>query len=254
MSWPVYVINMQANAARMETAANELNRCGVDFVRFEAVNGRALSSDDIARIYDPAANARRARHPLIAPEIGCYLSHIALWERIAAGDAPGAVILEDDFSAADDLAAVLAAVAEDDGEWDLAKLFSARVGQKMLDCRRLVPGRQIGVPYKVPNTTLGYAIRRDAAARLSASALPISRPVDEDHKHFWEHGLRIALVTPPPLAFGSLSSEPGNITAARRKKRSKPLLAAIMQPFRTLRYRMRYIANLHWNRFVRRKR
>jgi glycosyl transferase, family 25 len=251
MTWPVYVINMAANTTRMARVAAELTRLGIAFTRFEAVDGRALSPDALARVYDPAANRKRARHPMIGPEIGCYLSHVALWDRIAVDDAEGGIILEDDFAAEGDLAAVLAAIAVDDGDWDIAKLFSARVGQKVLDRRPLVPGREIGVPYKVPNTTLGYAIRRGAAARLAACALPMSRPIDEDHKHFWEHGLCIALVTPSPLAFGEQGAETGTITAARRKATQRKAGAALLQARRTLWYRLKYTCKLHWYRLMR---
>ena len=249
MTWPVFVINMAANTTRMGHAAEELGRMGIPFIRFDAVDGRALSPDELAHAYDPIANLRRARHPMVGPEIGCYMSHIALWERIAASDAAGGIILEDDFSSADDFAAVLAAVSKDDEDWDIVKLFSARVGQKILDCRPLVAGRQIAVPYKVPNTTLGYAIRRDTAARISACAFPVSRPIDEDHKHFWELGLRVAMVVPSPLAFGVQNAETGTITAARTFKRSRHFGAAWLQLWRSLSFRINYVLNLHWQRF-----
>lgn len=254
VTWPVYVINMAGNTARMARAASELDRLGIAFTRFEAVDGRALSPDELAQVYDPVASKRRARRPLIGPEIGCYLSHIAIWDRIAAGDAPGGIILEDDFAAADDLAEVLAAVARDRGDWEIAKLFSARVGQKLLDPRPLVPGRRIAVPYKVPNTTLGYAIRRDAAARLSARALPVSRPIDEDHKHFWDLGLRVALVAPPPLTLSAESNDGGSITATRKRAKASHDGGAIRQALHGLHYRLRYLVHLHWNRLVRRVR
>ena len=99
MSWPVFVINMADNITRMARAADELNRLNIDFTRFEAVNGRQLSEAEVAAAYDPDANLRRARHPLVMPEIGCYLSHIALWRQIAEGDAPAGVILEADLLA-----------------------------------------------------------------------------------------------------------------------------------------------------------
>ena len=101
MTWPVLVINMAANTTRMAHAAAELERLDIPFTRFEAVDGRALSVADLARVYDPVANLRRARHPMVGPEIGCYLSHIALWKHIAASDAAGGIILEDDFSGGD---------------------------------------------------------------------------------------------------------------------------------------------------------
>lgn len=254
MSWPVFVINMAGNTTRMVRAAAELDRLSIPFTRFEAVDGRALPVAELARVYDPVANITRSRHPMIGGEIGCYLSHVALWEKIAVGDAAGGIILEDDFAAADDLAQVLDAIARDPGDWEIAKLFSARKSQKLLDARPLVQGRAIAVPYKVPNTTLGYAIRREAAARLAARALPVSRPIDEDHKHFWEIGLRVALVAPPPLSFGEQSAESGSITATRRGMRVQHAGGAMAHALRSLFYRLRYLVNLHWYRWVRRRR
>ena len=80
------------------------------------------------------------------PGIGCELSHIALPERIAGSDAAGGIILEDDFSSAEDLAAVLVAVSNGDDDWEIVKLSSVQVGQKILDSPPLVAGRQIAVP------------------------------------------------------------------------------------------------------------
>lgn len=254
MNWPVFVINMAGNTARMARAESELARLGIAFSRFEAVDGRALPADELTRVYDPAANARRARHPMIGPEIGCYLSHVSLWQAIAAGDASGGIILEDDFAAADDLAQVLDALAQDSGNWHIAKLFSTRVGQKLLDPRPLVNGRAIAVPYKVPNTTLGYAIRREVAARLAARALPISRPIDEDHKHFWEQGLRLVMVAPPPLVLGEQSRDAGSITATRRRAKTRHAGGPLVHALHSLGYRLRYLANLHWHRMIRRTR
>ncbi|MCF6315100.1 MAG: glycosyltransferase family 25 protein [Marinosulfonomonas sp.] len=254
MTWPVYVINMAANTTRMVRVASELEHLGIPFTRFEAVDGRALSQDALERVYDPDANLRQTRHPLVGPEIGCYLSHVALWKQIATGEASGGIILEDDFTAADDFAAVISAVTNDAGNWEIAKLFSARVGQKVLDCRPLVTGRKIGVPYKVPNTTLGYAIRRDTAARLAACALPVSRPIDEDHKHFWELGLRVSMVTPSPLAWGEQSAETGTITAARHRTKKQNVSAALLQAWRSFRCRLSYTSKLHWHRIIRRAR
>ena len=251
MSWPVYVINMAANSTRMAHAAAELDQLGIPFVRFEAVDGRALSQEELTRVYDPVANLTRSRHGMVGPEIGCYLSHLALWEKIAASDASGGIILEDDFTSADDLAAVLAAVARDKGNWQIVKLFSARVGQKLLNSRPLVKNREIAVPYKVPNTTLGYAIRRETAARLAACTLPVSRPIDEDHKHFWEQNLRIAMVAPPPLAFGVHSAETGTITAARSHKTKQPAGGVLRHLWRSLSFRINYLVKLHWYRAVR---
>ena len=191
---------------------------------------------------------------MIAAEIGCYLSHIGLWQRIAAGDQPGGIVLEDDFTASETLPAVLDALADDDGDWEIAKLFSRDKDRRILERRPLAGGSDIVIPYKVPNTTLGYAIRKGAAARLAAIALPISRPIDEDHKHFWETGLRVASVMPPPLQFGESSFEDGSIQNARRRTGRLRGGAKLAQAWRTLRYRLRYMVGLHWHRQVKRAR
>jgi len=253
-NWPVIVINMDNNPQRMDDAAAELSRLGIPFTRFSAVNGREIPKDELARVYDAKANAQRARHGLIPAEIGCYLSHVAVWEQVASGDAEGAILLEDDFVASDTLPYVIEALSSDTGDWEIAKLFSLKETEPVVAQRPLVGTSNLVVPYKVPTTTLGYAIRKDAAARLAAIALPVSRPIDEDHKHFWELNLRVALVTPPPLRFREETISPGSIQSARRRARGLTGLAAIAQAWRSLRYRARYFFGLHWHRLIRRAR
>lgn len=254
MSWPVYVINMANNTNRMMHVTSQLNGLGIPFTRFEAVNGRALTPDQIDAIYDPVANLTRARHPMIGPELGCYMSHIKLWRTIADGPWNGGIILEDDFSCSSDFSDVLGALATDQSEWDLVKLFSARTNQKLKIEHLLCDGRELATPYKVPNTTLGYVIRRNAAKRLANNSLPFSRPVDEDHKHFWEQNLRVKMVTPPPLRFSDLSTEVGTITAARRVQTATSFTQKLEQLRRTVRFRINYLVKLHWHRLVKRAR
>lgn len=50
--WPVFVINMDDNPDRMARAAAELDRLDIAYQRVSAVNGRALSEEDLARVYD----------------------------------------------------------------------------------------------------------------------------------------------------------------------------------------------------------
>src|SRR5262245_50482176 len=124
--WPVYVINLAADTRRMGDSACQLDAQGIPWRRIDAVDGRALSGAEIARVYDARRNAQHAKHPLVAPEIGCYLSHIAGWQAVAAGAAAGGFIFEDDFAANDALARVLDLLSTDAarGDWDMVKLFS----------------------------------------------------------------------------------------------------------------------------------
>ncbi|MBF9033980.1 glycosyl transferase family 25 [Rhodobacterales bacterium HKCCE2091] len=250
--WPVFLINMAKDTDRLAAARAELDLAGVQFTRIEAVNGRALSPEARAEVYDAAANARRARHPLTGPEIGCYLSHIRAWEAILATGAPGGVVLEDDLRVAGDLAAALSALAEDGGDWDLAKLFTFRPDVKLIAPRELLPGLEIGTPYRVPSTTLAYAIRAEAASRLLYLSQPFFRPIDEDHKFFWEKDISVALLRPAPIRMGRQETAEGTVGEARRAATRDDGRSAARRIWQGIRYQAGYAAGLHWHRMFRR--
>ncbi|PLX37437.1 MAG: glycosyl transferase family 25 [Hyphomicrobiales bacterium] len=246
--WPVYVINLADNTGRMERSAAQLDAQGIAFHRIDGVNGWAMSDDEIARVYDPALNRRKARHPLVRPEIGCYLSHVAAWQAIAEGEAEGGFILEDDFRAEETLAGALRLLSADSG-WDMVKLYSLDPDTKLIGERLLGEGFTIGIPYRVPTCLIGYGVTRDAARRLVARALPVVRPVDEEMKFFWETGLRVALVRPQPIAVGDQETATGTIGQSRR--RDVPVAGArgkFSQALHGLRYQLGYRLRLHYHR------
>ena len=245
--WPSYVINLADNTERMARSAAQLEAQGIPFERIEAVNGWAMSDAEIAAVYDPVENRRRAKYPLVRPEIGCYLSHIKAWERIAGGAAEGGFIFEDDFRATPDLAAALGALSDDSG-WDMVKLFTLAPEVKMYHERPLGEGFTIGFPARVPTCLLGYGLTRAGAARLLETAPPIVRPVDEDQKFFWETGLRVALIRPQPLSVGEQDATTGTIGQARRKDAPlSPPRGKLAQALHGLRYQLGYRARLAWH-------
>ncbi len=236
--WPSYVINLADNTARMAAVSRVLGAQGIAFSRIDAVNGWTLSKSEIADVYDAGRNQRDGRQPLVPAEIGCYLSHVAAWRSIAAGDAAGGFIFEDDFEATASLAEVMDALSTDDKrDWDMVKLFALDAGVALGASRSLIPGVQIGTPYRVPTCLIGYALTADAAARLAAGAIPFFRPVDEDQKFVWETGLRVALVLPPPVVLGDQQTVTGTVGRARRDGRHRGLKLALHRLFYGLRYR-----------------
>lgn len=241
----VFVINLDRDTARLAACGAMLDEAGIAWARIPAVNGRALSPAELAAAYDPKANLARAKYPLVPPEIGCYLSHIRVWQAIVDAGLPMAVVLEDDFTLTGDLAGVIAALAEDQGAWDIAKLFSFRPDARLMGARDLMGGVRIGFPYRVPSTTLGYAIRRDAAMRLLQVSTPFFRPIDEDHKFFWEKDLRIALVQPQPLKVGLQDAAEGTVGDVRKRQARADGGGALARGLRPLRYGLGYQLGLH---------
>ncbi len=235
--WPAYVINLDANTARLDAVGTVLRGQDISFSRINAVNGWTLTPDDIARAYDVRRNASDARQPLVPAEIGCYLSHIEAWRRIAEDEADGGFVFEDDFSATPDLARVMTALSENvTGGWDMVKLFTLAPEVALAAPRELLDGVRIGIPYRVPTCLIGYGLTRSAAQRLVDRALPFFRPVDEDQKYVWETGLRVALVLPSPVTLGDQQTVTGTVGKARRAARN----TGIGQIIRKLRYALKY--------------
>ncbi len=247
--WPVYVINLARNTIRLANSAAQLDRQGIPFERIDAVDGWALPDAEIVRVYDSKENGRRARHPLIRSEIGCYLSHIAVWRRIAEGAAGGGgFVFEDDFRAVEDLGEIMTLLSEDRRGWDMVKLFTLDPRPRCVARRDLGSGHEIVVPFRVPTCMLGYGLTREAARRLVDRAVPFFRPVDEDHKFFWETGLQVALVLPAPLTVGDQRAVTGTIGTERRIARRAKGVSRLMQAKRGLLYRIRYTALLYYHR------
>ncbi len=75
-----------------------------------AVDGRTLDREDLTRHYRPTRARRTQCRELSSSEIGCALSHIAIYRRMVADRIPCALVLEDDAVLPDGLPAVVAAL------------------------------------------------------------------------------------------------------------------------------------------------
>lgn len=215
-----------------------MGRLGIAFEFFDAVEGAALSEAEVTAVYDAERNAREYKRPLSRGEIGCGLSHYELWKRIAAGESGGAVILEDDFEAADALPELLGEICGAPLENCMVKLFALRACGGT-EVRRLAGGYRMVLPRRVPGQTLGYTVDRAAAARLAAKALPMSRPVDMEIKHWWRFDVPVLVVQPTALRV-NLQRTGSGIEAGRKKQRPGGGLGWLTRTVRNLRYQLAY--------------
>ena len=105
--YPIWLINLDSNPERYESAKKQLHKLGLDAERFSAIYGKNLSQVEVADCYDPALNQKKFRRPLSPGEIGCYLSHRTLWQRMVDENIAMAFILEDDIDLEPEFLAVL---------------------------------------------------------------------------------------------------------------------------------------------------
>jgi glycosyl transferase family 25 len=215
-------------------------RLGLRFEFFDAVEGAKLPPEKIAQVYDADGNARLYKHPLSPPEIGCSLSHFALWQLIASGAEDGAFLFEDDFQPQPGLVDVIQAISRANLENCMVKLYACQppLGTEI---GKLPGGYKLVMPHHVPGMTLGYAVDKVAAARLAAQTLPIARPVDMEIKHWWQFDVPVLVVTPSLLRV-NLPETGSMIEAARVKAKREGLFSSIARAGRNLRYQITYNA------------
>src|SRR5262245_2512554 len=115
------VINLDRDQARLAKVSREFAGCGMGFERFAAVNG--LTVPPAARPFFFGADGQPSP-TLTKGEIGCYASHLSIWQRIRQGRcAAPALICEDDIHLPDDFVSVLnAAMTAVDEGWDIIRL------------------------------------------------------------------------------------------------------------------------------------
>ena len=107
--FPAFLINLDRHSDRLAAAQARLAQAGVNATRVAAVDGAALSPSErraaVARVH-----AILARGRLYTPgQIGCALSHHAIYRRMIDENIPAALVFEDDVLLTPEFPASLAA-------------------------------------------------------------------------------------------------------------------------------------------------
>ena len=198
---PIFVINLKTSPDRRKIAAAQLEAAGLTPTFVDAVDGRKLPGAEIEALVDADGRLRRAPKPLNAAEVGCYLSHRGVLEKMVAEGIPQALVMEDDLLTTPELAAVLGAIAAKDlPPYDLIKLgISSDRAKAFTPILPLTETSTLVRHHNVVNSNLAYVITRAGARRFLEYGAPIRYPVDVAMNRSWSHGLDILAVRPWPV-------------------------------------------------------
>ncbi len=191
------MINLLRSPDRRRVIAARLGELGLDHEFFLAADGAALTEADLVN-YDRKARLEAFGCDLLPNELGCYLSHYRIYQKIIAENIPQALILEDDVEISDDLPAILEALAHTPADWELVRLsgLRARKGRKIAD---IAPGYRVVRLLDVASGAQAYLLNRQGAEKLAAYGKKIIRQVDVMLDRYWDNGLRIMAVQPYPV-------------------------------------------------------
>ena len=219
---PCFVVNLATATERRRAMQALLSRHGVTPTWFDAVDGRVMSDDAIARCFD-ARRADIAYGPMSRGEIGTSLSHLEIYRRMVEQGIDCAVILEDDVLLADDFRALL----EPDGAQSLAAVFApddpvmiqmTHVARAYRHGAIALGSRQIVRPHGGVWLTSGYFLTLAAARNLLAALYPVWMVADH-WRYFEREGLLRLYALTPNAVWESLLSQISDIAPERRARR-----------------------------------
>lgn len=186
---PIFVISLARSVKRREDIVRRLDAAG--FVH-EIVEGIDGANPDAVRgvphVLDDRRYLRARGRTLSGGEIGCYLSHYLLWQKIVADNIECALIFEDDARWEDDLAETVADILAAKQKWEMCLLTSDKGKCAFRNLCKVGKNRQLGYPLKRTMGLAGYLIKQQAAANLCARPPVIQEPVDVMLCRHWEWG------------------------------------------------------------------
>jgi len=198
-----FVISLKRAAQRRAHMSGQLDRMRMPFEFFDAVDGAALSEEQVRAVYDEERARQTFWGPLNRGEIGCALSHIGVWRVIAEQRVPCALVLEDDALLDPATPEILAALPRLMNPDDVVVLVKTNDNTFFFRQADLPAGRRLVYVNQPLYTATGYVLGSGAAARLIARALPLRAPID-----FWYHDIGFKGITPIRAVYPELVSQP----------------------------------------------
>lgn len=167
--------------------AERLDALGLNYERFSAIDGN-LRADEFMSAVDVSYYERFMGQRLLPGKIGCYFSHLAVWELLSKSTAEIGLIMEDDVVFHDDFLNALDIALAGADHWDLLRLNSTRAKMPILQ-------GMLG-SYRV-NAYLGrfagngcYLIRQDVAKRLLPRLEIMKLPFEHEIGRYFAHNYR----------------------------------------------------------------
>lgn len=192
---PVWLINLPRATARRERMEAQLARMKLPYTLFPGVDGRAEEARLLANT-DIAAFERNMGRKILIGGIGCYHSHLGVWEAFLATGKPVALVLEDDVVFHDDFLDAVRLGLRAGAHWDFLKLN--RIRAKLPVCQGRVGPYRLNA-YIGPATGTGaYLVTRETAAKLLPAMRRVTRATDHEINRFFVHDFRLRGLEPFP--------------------------------------------------------
>lgn len=192
---PVWLINLPRAVSRRQKMETQLAAMALPYTLFPGVDGKA-EADRLLANTDTAAFERNMGRKILIGGLGCYHSHLAVWEAFLATGKPVALILEDDVVFHKDFLPAVRLALEAQDQWDFLKLNKIRA--KLPISQGSIGSYHLNA-YVGPATGTGaYLIKRETAAKLLPAMRRVTRATDHEINRFFLHDFRLRGLEPFP--------------------------------------------------------
>ncbi|WP_306152666.1 glycosyltransferase family 25 protein [Roseovarius sp. MMSF_3281] len=200
MKTRAYVLHLERATARRANAQALLDTCGLEGEIWPAVDGAQCPADEIENAVGTGLFDPPYPFPLKTGEVGCFLSHRAIWADMQQRQADAALIIEDDAG----LDPKSFAKAFDLAQRHIGSLgyiqFQTRPQKGPVTAIDHAGDMALIVPQLGGLRTTAQLVSRETAAHLLARSSPFDRPVDTFVQSHWHTGLRPAMIFPSGIA------------------------------------------------------
>ena len=183
----IWLINLDRDVDRRRKMEQQLDALGLTYSRFSAIYGKD-HVEALSKRADAAAYSRNMGSDILPGKMGCYASHLAVWEAFLASDHDVALILEDDVVFHDDFLECLDLALASSDHWDTVRFNCIRAKLPISQGRI---GPYTLNAYAGPFTgNAAYLIKRDVAQRILPNLWPQTRALDHELNRFFIHDFR----------------------------------------------------------------
>jgi len=189
-----YVINLDRNTERYDKFTNICNQHmpSTRVERFSAVDGNKMTYEELQQIVSEkvlddikaidTTGKRVDDSQLTRGMIGCYMSHLNLYQKALAEHQDIILVFEDDASFQIDLIKLINDLNEFPADWDILLLGTIRIfdTNPYLNSWNRV--------YKFWGTQ-GYIINKNGMTKMLNQSVPISQQIDHNMGYFSQQGL-----------------------------------------------------------------
>ncbi len=204
---PVYIINLEQSKKRLKFISQQLSKAKIDFIRFNAIDGRKLNTD--ALYEDGTVSAKWLKKG----QIGVAMSHITLWKTIKNWEEDAAIIFEDDVFVPPDFWKKLKIIEKElPDNWDMVFLGGTSIIGNRYSKNLITPTRE--ATKGLYNTGFfAYMVNKKALNTLMEKSKPLVTAIDNQVKDYAFKHLNIFYANPQLITHNyNLSSDNNRIS------------------------------------------